>query len=488
MTKTSLHLPFDTVVREMTCRGTEPAGGPIVEGFLVLGLATYIGGALLVGWVTDQRGRGFAVGFWISIIFSPLIGLLVAIALAERRGGVSAAAMVAPHTAAQDAWRRVQSSLDESEYADFLTAFVGSSESMQAARHKRQLESWRALDKSDTAGIEAFLAGDVFLALRNRVRTFIESEAGGSPELSALLSKFRTAEAEEKRLADQAAQKLEEERIQAEELKSAAARKAAAAEAATKASDARVTRIWLGVVLVLGAAGLAAMIYVEAAKQAECKNLTLALAEKKAEFQRLNAPFKKQLSSMEEELASLEAKRNGEVALLARDLQSQAIDAVSITFKRRGVYGVDVRLVNDSEYCVMPLSPGVMVDIEFYRGGISVGDTLEIYMGGSGCLPAKSTRVFEDVSTVFLSGTADPAKFDRVEIARAREFVDPRTREPVDWAEIAKQKTPDLDASRRAELEEKISAEKANPSPAEAAKQVAETNDALSSCPAESAE
>ena len=58
----------------------------------ILVLAVWIGLAILIGNISDNRGQGFAVGFAISLIASPLIALLVIIAMKDRSEPVSSAA------------------------------------------------------------------------------------------------------------------------------------------------------------------------------------------------------------------------------------------------------------------------------------------------------------------------------------------------------------------------------------------------------------
>ena len=63
----------------------------------ILVLAVWIGLAILIGNISDNRGQGFAVGFAISLIASPLIALLVIIAMKDRSEPVSSAAQKLRH-------------------------------------------------------------------------------------------------------------------------------------------------------------------------------------------------------------------------------------------------------------------------------------------------------------------------------------------------------------------------------------------------------
>ena len=52
-----------------------------MEVLFFFSVILWIGTACLVGWVADQRGRGFALGFWLGLLLSPLLGVLVLLAL-----------------------------------------------------------------------------------------------------------------------------------------------------------------------------------------------------------------------------------------------------------------------------------------------------------------------------------------------------------------------------------------------------------------------
>lgn len=53
-----------------------------MEVFLFLvWLLAWLGVACLVGWVADQRGRGFGLGFALGVLLSPLLGILIVMAL-----------------------------------------------------------------------------------------------------------------------------------------------------------------------------------------------------------------------------------------------------------------------------------------------------------------------------------------------------------------------------------------------------------------------
>ncbi|RYY87321.1 MAG: formylglycine-generating enzyme family protein [Chitinophagaceae bacterium] len=165
-----------------------PGGGVYFVGWIIGWLAI----ACLVGWVTSERGRGFALGFWASAIFSPLVGLLVAIAMPSRpkevapgssreqetvSAHVHASAAIArrpkavatPTTPASQAWDMVQHSVHAGDYADFLDAFRGAPEALSAARHKRQLEEWNSVNMSDQAAVERLLAERPFPALAEKL-------------------------------------------------------------------------------------------------------------------------------------------------------------------------------------------------------------------------------------------------------------------------------------------------------------------------------
>jgi len=65
------------------------------------------------------------------------------------------------------AWALIQGSLDLAEYADFEALYPGTTEVILARRHRRQLEAWAALDKTDPEAIAAFRdTPQLFAALR----------------------------------------------------------------------------------------------------------------------------------------------------------------------------------------------------------------------------------------------------------------------------------------------------------------------------------
>jgi formylglycine-generating enzyme required for sulfatase activity len=112
-------------------------------------------------------------------------------------------------TAAANAWRETQASLQPEQYSDFLEAFRGTPEALLAVKHKRMLQDWDALNKTDGATVEAFLTKDLFPAMKQRVRQFIADEAGNSSSLGELNQRLLHHEAAADRIATEEADRAE---------------------------------------------------------------------------------------------------------------------------------------------------------------------------------------------------------------------------------------------------------------------------------------
>jgi hypothetical protein len=106
----------------------------LLIGLLVVNLAI----SCIVGWVSNQRGRSFWLGFWLSAFLSPLFGILVLIALPARE-------MRLQDPVAQD---HVSASASE------LTALEGRSKRVQAIaddivsgqRKYADIDAWELLE------------------------------------------------------------------------------------------------------------------------------------------------------------------------------------------------------------------------------------------------------------------------------------------------------------------------------------------------------
>jgi hypothetical protein len=112
-------------------------------------------------------------------------------------------------TDAAKAWRGIERSLGPEQYADFIAAFHGTPEAMLAAKHKRILQDWDALNKTDGSIVETFLASDLFPAMKERVRQFIAEEALKVPALDELNRRLLQQEETEKRLAREVEKRAE---------------------------------------------------------------------------------------------------------------------------------------------------------------------------------------------------------------------------------------------------------------------------------------
>lgn len=73
-------------------------------------------------------------------------------------------------SAAQTVWESIKDSTLVADYSDYLDAFRGTAEAMLAARHRRQLDAWAGVDKSDSNQISSFLETAPFPALRQLVQ------------------------------------------------------------------------------------------------------------------------------------------------------------------------------------------------------------------------------------------------------------------------------------------------------------------------------
>lgn len=250
-----------------------------MEFFFVFGFISWFGLAFLVGWVTDQRGRGFALGFWVAAIFSPLIGLLVAIALTDLRASASGTgAKTGAGEGSARAWQLIEGSLDPGSYADFIAAYHGHELAVQAARHKRLLESWGDLDKTNGPAVEAYWATDIFSALRQHVRQFIADGAAGNSSLAELHQRILAKEAEAQRLEREASARAEEAAARAEEERKAAeAKRIEEARKAKEKSD-KATRRGLTLTVAVVAALLAGWGGVAALSAADAERRSQAAA------------------------------------------------------------------------------------------------------------------------------------------------------------------------------------------------------------------
>ena len=285
--------------------------GKFLEVFVVFGLIAWFGLACLVGWVTDQRGRDFALGFWVAAIFSPLIGLLVAIALTDLRASASGtSAKTGAGEGSARAWQLIEGSLDPGPYADFIAAYHGHELAVQAARHKRLLESWSNLDKTIGPAVEAFWVTDIFPALRQHVRQFIADGAAGNSSLAELHQRILEKEAEAQRLEREASARAEEASARAEEERKAAeAKRFEEARRAKERSDKATRRglIMTGIVvaaLLAGWGGVAALdaAAVERRSQAAAAAAAAEVAAEAAAAAAADATLQQQLAIIEAKL------------------------------------------------------------------------------------------------------------------------------------------------------------------------------------------
>lgn len=234
-----------------------------MELLILIGVVSWIALACVVGTITDKRGQGFAVGFFLSLLFSPVIGLLVAIALPVTTTPESAAAVTpagastgttrlagdTSDTPSAMAWRDTRSSLNADDYGDFVEAFRGTPEALLAVKHRRLLDHWASLDKADVAALERFVAADVFSPLKQHVREVIAEGASQNPSVAELHQKILAQETEALRLEREAAARAEES-LKAAQLRTEEEQQAAEARRLEEAVTDQKAVNWLIFVIV----------------------------------------------------------------------------------------------------------------------------------------------------------------------------------------------------------------------------------------------
>lgn len=159
-----------------------------MDVIIVVGLASYLGLCFVVGWVSEKRGRGSALGFWLSLFFSPVVGLLVLLALG---GGTPDANADSPATLE---WEKVRGSLDIRDYDDFAQAFPGTKEAYTALKQKRLVEEWHSLDQCDGKKIAEFSKTVSFPELSAEIRKIVEANASSSASVATYLERLRDEE------------------------------------------------------------------------------------------------------------------------------------------------------------------------------------------------------------------------------------------------------------------------------------------------------
>ena len=180
--------------------------GYLTAAVVILGEARYGDDVLLMITVHPLCAAfGSLAGFG---IFLWILGVLHD-RLVEIRDALTKTDTPAPVTAAANAWRETRASLQPEHYSDFLEAFRGTPEALLAARHKRILQDWDGLNKTDSEAVEAFLTNDLFPAMKQRVRQFIADEAGNNSSLGELNQRLLHHEAAADRIAREEAARAE---------------------------------------------------------------------------------------------------------------------------------------------------------------------------------------------------------------------------------------------------------------------------------------
>lgn len=118
----------------------------------------------MTGWTGDPDAAG-----WRKVVAS--VADLIGSGAAQIAPRPLAAAAAVPATPSGAAWALTQDSLDPAEYADFEALYPGTAEVILARRHRRQIEAWARIDKSDPDAIAAFRDTPQLFAAIDRAAT-----------------------------------------------------------------------------------------------------------------------------------------------------------------------------------------------------------------------------------------------------------------------------------------------------------------------------
>lgn len=181
-------------------------------GLLIVNLVL----SYVVGWVSQQRGRSFWLGFLLSAFLSPIFGVLILIALPGGSTVKSAGTMSNGDSVAAREWSKVRNSLDVRDYDDFVQVMPGTEEAVLATKQKRMIQDWQAIDQMDGRAIEEFMGRSSFAALSEEIRRVVERSAPQSASCAELLRQVIAREQLEwGRREQEAAQRRQEEEVRA---------------------------------------------------------------------------------------------------------------------------------------------------------------------------------------------------------------------------------------------------------------------------------
>jgi formylglycine-generating enzyme required for sulfatase activity len=97
------------------------------------------------------------------------------------------ASAVAPLTQSTAAWTLIKESLDPAEYSDFEMLYPGTPEVILARRHRRQIEAWATVDKSDAEALATFRdTPNLFTALKHTVSARLRKQQARLTEEAAI--------------------------------------------------------------------------------------------------------------------------------------------------------------------------------------------------------------------------------------------------------------------------------------------------------------
>ena len=139
--------------------------------------------------------------------------LIAALRAGESTGRVEVEAPAQGLAGSAAAWKLIETSLDVEDFIDFERLFPGTTELIQAARCRRQLQAWAEVSKSDPDAVARFQRTPVFPALEAEVAR--AAERAKSERQKNLAERLMQEEAR-KRAADES--KAVKARQEAEEL------------------------------------------------------------------------------------------------------------------------------------------------------------------------------------------------------------------------------------------------------------------------------
>ena len=164
-----------------------------MEAVVVIAVVFYAVLAIFIGSVSERRGKGFALGFWLSVLTSPVIALLVIIALGNENAGHS----INSGSLAASKWQELNDTTDPIKLSAFVEAFPGSEEAFLASQRKQQLDQWRKSDPTDAESLARFVFNPEYAWLSGEIRATIASNSSASANLAKLNEELQRQDAQE---------------------------------------------------------------------------------------------------------------------------------------------------------------------------------------------------------------------------------------------------------------------------------------------------